>query len=59
MIKIMHRLINQTGRYRGRIRAAYIPTFIKGIMMKVPMIQLHSRKLSRMMTTSNTLKFKN
>ncbi len=38
MIKIMHRLINQTGRYRGRIRAAYIPTFIKGIMMKVPMI---------------------
>ena len=38
MIKIMHRLINSTGRYKGRIRASYITSFIKGIMMKVPMV---------------------
>lgn len=38
MIKIMHRLINSTGRYKGRIRASYITSFMKGIMMKVPMV---------------------
>ena len=38
MIKIMHRLINITGRYKTRIRSSYITSFIKGIMMKVPMI---------------------
>ena len=38
MIKIMHILINSTGRYKGRIRASYITSFIKGIMMKVPMV---------------------
>ena len=38
MIKIMHRLINSTGRYKGRIRASYITSFIKGIMMKVQMV---------------------
>ena len=38
MIKIMHRLINSTGRYKGRIRASYITSFIKGIMMKIGVI---------------------
>ena len=38
MIKIMHRLINSTGRYKGRIRASYITSFVKGIMMRVPMV---------------------
>ena len=38
MIKIMHRLINMTGRYKGRIRASYITAFLKGLMMKVPLI---------------------
>ena len=38
MIKIMHRLINKTGKYKSRIRAAYITAFLKGIMMKVPLM---------------------
>lgn len=38
MIKIMHRLINQTGKYKARIRASYITAFLKGIMMKVPLM---------------------
>lgn len=38
MIRIMHRLINITGRYKKRIRASYITSFIKGIFMKIPMI---------------------
>ena len=38
MIKIMHRLINKTGKYKTRIRAAYITSFFKGIMMKVPLM---------------------
>ncbi len=38
MLKIMHRLINQTGRYKGRIRASYITAFLKGLMMKAPLI---------------------
>lgn len=38
MIRIMHRLINMTGRYKKRIRASYITSFIKGIFMKVPMM---------------------
>ncbi|MCR5702751.1 MAG: ABC transporter ATP-binding protein/permease [Lachnospiraceae bacterium] len=38
MLKIMHRLINNTGKYKGRIRASYITAFFKGIMMKVPLI---------------------
>ncbi len=38
MIKIMHRLINSTGRYKGRIRASYITSFVKGIMMRAPMV---------------------
>lgn len=38
MIKIMHRLINMTGRYKARIRCSYITSFIKGIFMKMPMV---------------------
>ncbi|MCR5022714.1 MAG: ABC transporter ATP-binding protein/permease [Lachnospiraceae bacterium] len=38
MLKIMHRLINQTGKYKGRIRASYITAFLKGLMMKAPLI---------------------
>ena len=38
MIKIMHRLINKTGKYKARIRASYITAFLKGIMMKVPLM---------------------
>ena len=38
MIKIMHRLINKTGKYKTRIRTAYITSFFKGIMMKVPLM---------------------
>ena len=38
MIRIMHRLINITGRYKKRIRASYITSFIKGIFMKAPMV---------------------
>ncbi len=38
MLKIMHRLIGITGKYKGRIRISYITAFLKGIMMKVPLI---------------------
>ncbi len=38
MLKIMHRLINNTGKYKGRIRASYITAFLKGLMMKAPLI---------------------
>ncbi len=38
MLKILHRIINMTGRYKTRIRASYITAFFKGIMMKVPLI---------------------
>ncbi|MCR5013041.1 MAG: ABC transporter ATP-binding protein/permease [Lachnospiraceae bacterium] len=38
MIKIMHRLINITGEYKGRIRASYITAFLKGLMMKAPLV---------------------
>ena len=38
MLKILHRLINTTGKYKTRIRASYITAFIKGIMMKVPLM---------------------
>ena len=32
MIKIMHRLINKTGKYKTRIRAAYITSFFKAFV---------------------------
>ena len=38
MIKILHRLIGITGKYKVRIRLSYITSFIKGIMMKAPLI---------------------
>ncbi len=38
MLRIMHRLIGITGKYKTRIRASYITSFIKGIMMKIPLM---------------------
>lgn len=38
MIKIIRRLINATGRYKGRIRASYITAFFKGLMLKAPLV---------------------
>jgi len=38
MLKILHRIIGITGKYRSRIRASYITSFFKGIMMKAPLI---------------------
>ncbi len=34
----MHRLINNTGKYKGRIRASYITAFLKGLMLKAPLV---------------------
>ena len=38
MLRILHRLVNMTGKYRGRIRASYVSSFVKGILMKIPLI---------------------
>ncbi|MCR5376387.1 MAG: ABC transporter ATP-binding protein/permease [Lachnospiraceae bacterium] len=38
MIRILHRLVSVTGKYKSRIRAAYAVTFLKGIMMKMPLV---------------------
>jgi len=38
MLKILHRIIGITGKYKLRIRASYISSFFKGIMMKAPLI---------------------
>ena len=38
MLKILHRIVCMTGKYSFRIRASYITSFIKGIMMKAPLI---------------------
>jgi len=38
MLKILHRIVNMTGKYKSRIRASYITSFLKGIMMKVPLM---------------------
>ncbi|MCR5509654.1 MAG: ABC transporter ATP-binding protein, partial [Lachnospiraceae bacterium] len=38
MLKIMHRLISNTGKYKRRIRASYITAFFKGIMLKAPLV---------------------
>lgn len=38
MLKILHRIVCMTGKYRSRIRTSYITSFIKGIMMKAPLI---------------------
>ncbi|WP_294237316.1 ABC transporter ATP-binding protein [Pseudobutyrivibrio sp.] len=37
MLKILHRIVAMTGVYSSRIRTSYITSFIKGIMMKVPL----------------------
>ncbi len=34
MIKILHRLVSMTGKYKTRIRASYATSFIKGLLMK-------------------------
>ena len=38
MLKILHRIVCMTGKYSSRIRASYITSFIKGIIMKAPLI---------------------
>lgn len=38
MIKIMHRLIRMTGKYKKPIRASYISSFFKGCLMKMPLM---------------------
>lgn len=38
MLKILHRIVCMTGKYSSKIRASYITSFIKGIMMKAPLI---------------------
>ncbi|MCR4937864.1 MAG: ABC transporter ATP-binding protein/permease [Lachnospiraceae bacterium] len=38
MLGILHRLIGITGEYKTRIRLSYITSFIKGIMMKAPLV---------------------
>lgn len=38
MLKILHRIINMTGKYKTRIRASYITAFLKGLMMKAPLV---------------------
>ncbi|MCR4928760.1 MAG: ABC transporter ATP-binding protein/permease, partial [Lachnospiraceae bacterium] len=38
MLKILHRIVRFTGNYKGTIRASYITSFLKGIMMKAPLM---------------------
>ena len=38
MLKILHRIVCMTGKYSFSIRASYLTSFIKGIMMKAPLI---------------------
>ncbi len=38
MIKILHRLVSMTGKYKTRIRASYVTSFIKGFLMKAPLM---------------------
>ena len=38
MLKILHRIVNMTGKYKTRIRASYITAFLKGLMMKAPLV---------------------
>ena len=38
MLSILHRLIGITGKYKTRIRLSYITSFVKGIMMKAPLV---------------------
>ncbi|WP_405374099.1 ABC transporter ATP-binding protein [Pseudobutyrivibrio sp.] len=38
MLKILHRIVAMTGSYSTRIRVSYITSFVKGIMLKMPLI---------------------
>lgn len=38
MIKILHRLVERTGKYKGRIRLSYLTSLLKGIFKQVPMV---------------------
>jgi len=38
MLKILHRLISKTGKYKARIRASYVTSFFKGFLMKAPLM---------------------
>jgi len=38
MLKILHRLIGMTGKYKTRIRASYVTSFFKGILLKAPLM---------------------
>jgi len=38
MIRILNRLVNRTGKYSLSIRLSYLTSFIKGILMKIPMM---------------------
>ena len=38
MIKILHRIVETTGKYKTRIRISYIFSFLKGILMNVPLV---------------------
>lgn len=38
MLGILHRLVLMTGKYKNRIRASYVTSFVKGILMKIPLI---------------------
>ncbi len=38
MLKILHRIIRFTGKYKTPIRLSYIPSFVKGLMMKAPLV---------------------
>ena len=45
MLKILHRIVCMTGKYSSRIRASYLTSFIKGIMMKAPLSQFFAISL--------------
>ncbi len=38
MRKILHRIVNMTGKYKARIRASYITAFLKALMMRAPLV---------------------
>jgi ATP-binding cassette subfamily B protein len=38
MLKILHRIVNMTGKYKARIRASYITAFLKALMMRAPLV---------------------
>lgn len=56
MIQMMHRLVSSCGKYKGVIRASYIPGFFKGMFMKAPLM-LSFMMVSAFMNGSITKKF--